>query len=455
MRVLIADDVPGVRRLLTMSLGDWGYEVVVCADGAEALRILLDDDPPRLAVLDWRMPHVSGPEICRRIRQRAGTPYIYILLLTALGDEAHVVHGLQAGADDYLVKPFEARELRCRLAAGRRVLRLEAELVAGREALRVEAAHDSLTGLWNRRAIVETLERELARGARQGTAVAVIMADLDHFKRINDSHGHPAGDAVLREATRRMSGVVRAYDAIGRYGGEEFLVVCSGADERAAKLSAERLRQSMEREPFEVGGTRITVTLSLGVASTGAAGETDALALIQAADAALYRAKRGGRNRVEVASDRPAESPVAPGPEASHPVGDAEASTDEPPAPLVVVADDDPEIRELLCEALQEAGFRTLAAADGEQALELALEQQPALIVLDVMMPNLDGYTTLTRLRGHPATRDVPVIVLTGQSHPLYRTLSLGVGAMAHMTKPFVPRQLTDLAQRLLGERPA
>jgi diguanylate cyclase (GGDEF)-like protein len=297
MRVLIADDDPISRRLLEATLGRIGHEVVAVADGLEAIRLMSQPDSPRLAILDGMMPGADGLAVCRAIRQGKG-PYVYILLLTARDRHEDMLAGLDAEADDFLKKPFDAVELRARLRSGERVLALQQHLLDAQEALRHEATHDRLTGLWNRAMIVDQLEREIARAHRQKEPLSVLMADLDHFKSVNDTYGHAAGDVVLREAGIRMVGVPRRYDLIGRYGGEEFLMLVPGCDLPAAALVADRIREAVAAAPIKAGENELRVTVSLGVACTSS-GHTTAATLLQAADEALYRAKAAGRNRVE------------------------------------------------------------------------------------------------------------------------------------------------------------
>jgi two-component system, cell cycle response regulator len=299
MRILIAEDDKVSRRLLEVHLGKWGYEVVSACDGNEAWRILDSGAAPRLAILDWMMPGLDGSELCRRVRLAGKEPYTYIILLTALSGEENLCAGMDAGADDYLTKPLRVNELRVRLRAGRRIVDLQDELIAARESLRVKAAHDPLTGLWNHEEIISNLQRELARGRRAGNPVGVIMADIDHFKQVNDRFGHMAGDAVLRALADKMLLRMRSYDAVGRYGGEEFLIVLPGCDGENLAALAERLRWSICSVPVDTPEGDIPVTLSLGTV-VSRVGECDAGALIRAADQALYRAKSLGRNRVEV-----------------------------------------------------------------------------------------------------------------------------------------------------------
>jgi two-component system, cell cycle response regulator len=307
MDILIADDDPVSCRLLQVSLGHAGYRVATVTDGKEALRALEKPHCPRLVVLDWMMPGMDGVDICRVVRKQAREPYIYIILLTAKGQQEEIIEGLEAGADDYITKPFDLQELKARLRAGKRILELQEQLFAASEQLRVQATHDSLTGLLNRKAIVEILDRELVRSLRQGTEFSVIMADVDHFKSINDTYGHATGDEVLREAARRMQASIRPYDSVGRYGGEEFLFVGPGCGVDGAAELAERLRRCIESAPIQTADVAISATMSLGfsVAPTDAKLAVD---LLHAADAALYSAKNNGRNRVEGSPHVPAKT---------------------------------------------------------------------------------------------------------------------------------------------------
>ncbi|WP_020586235.1 GGDEF domain-containing response regulator [Desulfobacter curvatus] len=301
MRILIAEDDPVSRRLLEAKLHKWGYDVVVTCNGDEAWEAFQAENAPRLAILDWMMPEVDGIEICRRMRRKASGLYTYIILLTTLYQDEDIVTGMEAGADDYITKPFKANELRVRLRAGRRIIELQKELIEARDALREKATRDSLTGLWNHEEIIRILREQLSRAERERGAVSIIMADLDHFKKVNDIHGHMAGDSVLRLTAKRMLSLMRDYDYIGRYGGEEFLVVLPGCDKRHAERIAERLCQVIGSKNMDIPEGMIPVTISLGVATTYKGQNSNANALVQAADIALYRAKENGRNRVEMA----------------------------------------------------------------------------------------------------------------------------------------------------------
>jgi two-component system, cell cycle response regulator len=301
MKVLVADDDITGRSLVSRWVRGWGYEVVTASDGDEALFALESDSSVQLAVLDWMMPGVSGPEICRTVREKFTGRYIYIVLLTGKSESDDTVLGLEAGADDYMTKPCNPKELEARLRSGKRIVDLERALVRVQEQLSHEAAHDALTGLLNRRAIFEELEREMVRGQRTAQPLSVILFDVDHFKHVNDTFGHPAGDEVLRTIPARTHNALRSYDRAGRYGGEEFLIVLSNCPEAAALGAAERVRKNLESTPIIHGGQELRVTVSLGVASTQTSNEHNAISLIKAADRALYRAKRSGRNRALVA----------------------------------------------------------------------------------------------------------------------------------------------------------
>ncbi len=299
MRILIADDDPVSRRLLERTLKQLGHEVDVVNDGPDAVTALLKPDAPRMAILDWEMPGADGLVVCRVVRQRTG-PYIYVIMLTSRDRREDIVAGLDSGADDFLTKPFDVMELRARLRSGGRVLELQEGLLAAQEALRIQATSDDLTGLSNRRVVLEQLDRELRRARHEKKPLSVALADLDHFKAINDQYGHAAGDAVLRQVARCMQLELREYDCIGRYGGEEFFFVLPGCDDEAARVAMERVRSRVAATPAHWNGQLLPITISVGISWTNPEGQS-AIELADTADEALYRAKGAGRNCVEVA----------------------------------------------------------------------------------------------------------------------------------------------------------
>jgi two-component system cell cycle response regulator len=301
VKILIADDESVSRRMLHALLAKWGYEVVSAEDGDAAWEVLKTPDAPRMALLDWMMPGQNGVDVCRTLRKQRPEPYTYILLLTARDSKDGVVEGLESGADDYLTKPFNPQELKARIRVGLRLLDLEDNLVQAREAMRFKAMHDALTGVWNRGAILESLDREVWRSRREGISLGVLIADLDHFKSINDTHGHQVGDAVLRDVSKGMKTNVRPYDSVGRYGGEEFLILLPGCNGSEAREKAERLREAISGAPIATSAGDLKVTMSIGGAATADWPQQTPDQILQMADAALYRAKRDGRNRTAMA----------------------------------------------------------------------------------------------------------------------------------------------------------
>jgi two-component system cell cycle response regulator len=297
MDILIADDSAVSRRLLEVELLKWGYRVISASSGTEAWEILKQPEAPKLVILDWMMPGLSGPEVCRMVRNNANDHYTYILLVTSKSEKEDLIAGMESGADDYLVKPFDQNELKVRLGPGLRIIQLQNELLKAQEALRVQATRDSLTQLWNRRAIFDILAKELSRCQREKVPLGLAIGDLDRFKAINDSYGHMTGDAVLTEVAGRMQHTVRPYDAIGRYGGEEFLLVLPGCNEETTLAAAERMRDYVQHRPVELAGLSLNVTASFGATSLMGDVYSTPEILIRIADRALYQAKKHGRNR--------------------------------------------------------------------------------------------------------------------------------------------------------------
>jgi two-component system cell cycle response regulator len=299
--VLVADDDALGRAMLESCLRKWQLNVVTAKDGLYAWHELQKETCPNLIILDWMMPGISGVELCRRIRARKAAYYPYVLLLSSRDAKQDIVEGLDAGADDYLAKPIDTNELRARIRVGSRILGLQNELLRKEEEQRFEALHDKLTGLWNRAAIMGFMDRETERAQRRGESIGVLMMDLDHFKAINDTHGHQAGDAVLREVGRRLVKGIRGYDWAARYGGEEFLVLMCNCNAEVLAACAERLREAIGAEPIRVDDMEIPVTVSVGAALSSSGHSLTGDHLVSIADAALYRAKNNGRNRVELA----------------------------------------------------------------------------------------------------------------------------------------------------------
>jgi two-component system cell cycle response regulator len=299
MKILIAEDDSVSRLLMQRTLEKFGYDVVLAEDGRTAVEILSQHDGPRLALINWMMPKLDGLDLCREVRsaQRDGA-YVYILLITSRQDAEDVVAGLEAGADDYITKPFHPAVLRARLHTGRRILSLEETLVQAREEMRFKATHDALTSLWNRASILSKARSELRRSATEARPFSLLLCDIDHFKLVNDNHGHLVGDVVLEEVARRLISSVRDYDTVGRYGGEEFLIVLGDCDENRLRARAEQIRTAVASLPIQVGNVELSISISIG-AMMHCRPESDIPleSILSQADTALYNAKAEGRNR--------------------------------------------------------------------------------------------------------------------------------------------------------------
>ena len=307
--ILLAEDDPVTRMLMTRFLKKAGYEVQAVGDGNEALDHMTRRYYPIL-VTDWEMPGMDGIDLCKAVRNLQLDGYVYALLLTARNAKEHIIAGLEAGADDYLIKPVHEPELIARLNTGRRILALEHSLRAANERNRILSITDALTGAFNRRYLMDQLPRELERCRRYGTPLSVIMCDVDHFKQVNDVNGHAAGDDVLQQFAARIQKSIRSTsDWLARLGGEEFLIVLPETDYEGAVLVAEKIREIVGGASFMTRGGDVQVTASFGGASTEQQGPDLALkveALLRTADECLYRSKETGRNRT-TAVEIPAE----------------------------------------------------------------------------------------------------------------------------------------------------
>ena len=305
-RLMLVDDDSVSRSVLSRQLSARGYEIMEADSGGSALRVLTQPNAPRMAVVDWNMGTINGPELCRILRGRS--PYVYVVLTTAREGRRPLVEAMNSGADGYIQKPVDVDELEAWLVAGQRIVELQDGLLKAHAELERRATHDALTGIRNRGSMLEILGRELRRSIRTKSATGIVLFDVDHFKRVNDTHGHPVGDEVLVEFAARCARAVRDYDVVGRYGGEEFLLVLPGGSLPDAAAVGSRLLDSISRRPFKTASGELVVTASAGAASTGQ-GYSDVDALIAAADAALYEAKRAGRARLHVAAE--ADSPAS------------------------------------------------------------------------------------------------------------------------------------------------
>lgn len=297
--ILVVEDHPASRSLLRNCLEKGGYRVSTAGNGKEALSALTQQYHP-MVVADWMMPEMNGLELCQAIRGHHFDGYVYILLLTAKDSKADIVTGLDAGADDYLTKPFDADELMARLRAGKRILDLEKALKKASDEIMIMTITDCLTGAYNRRYLMERLPQELNRAMRYAHPLSVIMADIDDFKQINDRYGHQAGDLTLKKCVESFKGSVRnEVDWVARYGGEEFVIVLPETDLQGAYVVGERLRNLVSQEIIEQAGKEIHITASFGLSACDPSEtEKSPESLIGDADGYLYQAKREGKNRV-------------------------------------------------------------------------------------------------------------------------------------------------------------
>jgi two-component system, cell cycle response regulator len=296
MVVLISDDDLTTRTLLAGVLENNGYEVVKTACGIEALTVLNQPEAPQLVVLDWMMPGMDGLQVVEKVRSGKSDQPPYIILLTAKTEKSSIITGLDRGADDYLTKPFDTGELLARVGVGRRFVEMREALVESRKALEYQATHDPLTGMLNRRATLEQLQKEINRAARHGGSIAVGMCDIDNFKVVNDRFGHQTGDEILAGFSSTLMESLREYDTVGRIGGEEFLVITPMRPGSGYRTVFERLLTTVAARRIPTRSGFLSITVSIGVACAKPATSVDML--LEAADSALYKAKEDGRNRV-------------------------------------------------------------------------------------------------------------------------------------------------------------
>ncbi len=300
MRILIAEDSHTCRLILSGTLREQGYDVVDTVNGVQALNMLLSPGAPRLAILDWMMPEMDGLEVVKRVRKQTTVHPPYIIMLTSRSNKKDIIVGLDAGANDYLGKPFDPSELLARVEVGRRMVELQDALIESREKLSYQATHDPLTGIFNRRAVLERLSEKFFQSESSQDILAAGICDIDHFKLINDTFGHQTGDELLCGLTKFLCKYFSHSDHIGRIGGEEFLIVTQAKTQEEIKHKFNKCCQLISHTKFETRAGALSIYVSMGVASTKDLNSVDEL--LSAADAALYQAKYQGRNRVNYAN---------------------------------------------------------------------------------------------------------------------------------------------------------
>ena len=303
-RILVVDDHPDNIELLKARLEARGYEIETAEDGEEALRKVFER-PPHLVLLDVMMPRMDGFEVVRRIKANTEIPFVPVIMQTALDSTQDIVEGLNAGADDYITKPLNFAELEARVKSLLRIKALqesleerERQLEEINEKLQRMSMTDGLTGIANRRALEEKLKDMFEHSLRLHEPLSIVMCDIDRFKSVNDTYGHQAGDDVLKQFAQVLHHEAREIDKVGRYGGEEFMLLLPGTVLDAAVTFAERVRHCIESHTFEFEGGSLKRTMSCGVAAWPHPKIQQTDGLIKAADDALYVAKKTGRNRV-------------------------------------------------------------------------------------------------------------------------------------------------------------
>jgi diguanylate cyclase (GGDEF)-like protein len=300
LKILVADDSAVYRKLVEQTLSDDNHKVIFAKNGREALE-LYAQHAPALVITDWTMPDIGGLELCKKIRQDFQQHFAHIILLTSNTDKEQVVEGLAGGADDYLTKPFHQGELRARVNVGLRVVELHRQVQAKNRQLEEMALTDPLTGLANRRAIDIWITRQLSAAARHDFPIWVAICDLDHFKKVNDTYGHEAGDMVLKTFAQILKSNTRQSNICGRHGGEEFLNIITHVERDNSVIAFERIRKQMENQKFTFNNQTFSVTTSMGIAGFRGTRPPAFADLLAQADEALYSAKHKGRNRIEYA----------------------------------------------------------------------------------------------------------------------------------------------------------
>jgi len=438
-RVLLVDDdeivIEHLRELITAA----GFEVATASNGAGALAELKRQFAP-IVIMDRNMPGMDGIEVTRAIRDSQFPGYVYIMLCTAHDSEEEILTGLKAGADDYISKRVSGTQLLARLATARRILSLEHSLKLVIEERRRMAMTDSLTGAHNRRYFMSQMRRELKRARKSGGDLSLLICDIDHFKHINDRHGHAAGDEVLVEFVRRIQeNLTREDDWCARLGGEEFAIALPHTPMAGAALVAEKIRHEVAAAAMSTSAGPIEVTVSVGATGLSAfkdPGSATAEELLKRADECLYTSKNHGRDRVTLDG--------VP----------AEAKSGIKPLKSLLYVDDDADIREIVEMSLSLGGdLKVLTSDGGERALVKMRVEKPDLVVLDVMMPGMDGPALLKRMRADPDLARIPVIFMTAKARQNEGGQLRELSAIGVIAKPFDPMTLGQQVRALWEAR--
>jgi len=454
-RVLIVDDDPAALRLLKRHLQLAGIDVLTARDGREAMHVALWQ-APSIVIADWEMPVMDGVQLCRQLREHEGIGFVYTIILTANDEQGRVVEALDAGADDYLVKPFAPEELLARLRAGQRIVNLEAnlaqrnrqvfkynaKLAITNETLAQLATTDELTGLINRRAGMARLHELWSSSRRYGEPLSYVVLDIDHFKNCNDTYGHGVGDIVLKRVADIFRKTSRLSEVVCRFGGEEFLIICPKSVARMAGAGAERVRQAVESLIVKTDAGDLRVTISAGVAEmTKSMVSPDHL--LRVADQALYLAKRSGRNRVVVSGDDQVLSRTRRQRATSASDTATTEASDDPIAKTrtAVVVDEHQADRYACRRLLEEEGFSVIESV-GRNAVSLVGLHQPDLVIVNTTQQELDGATIARLVRSNPATNHVPILMTGAVAQGSDIEAGLECDVDEFIAKPFNPTEL-------------
>ncbi len=453
-RILVVDDDPTNRMVLGRSLVRAGYEVLTANDGPEAVAAAREQDPD-LILLDVMMPGQTGWEVCAVLKADTQTAGIPVIFVTSAAETGQILQGFSVGGCDYVTRPFTVDEVIARVSVHIRLRQAEEELreknrqlqdladqLAGINVELAESSRrDPLTKLLNRASWAESMATEHLRYTRYGCPYSVIMVDLDHFKAFNDSRGHQAGDECLRQVARALESACRQGDRVGRYGGEEFVILTPETPIEAAIGLAERIRKNVWSlaiaHPASPTANRVTASLGAAASSPG-----DWEEVVKRADEALYVAKRAGRNMVygdvrtlPVSAQNRVRIPMVP--------ADTCPGAQPHDAISVLVVDDEPANRTLCRACLARAGYRVFEAEDGQAALAAVRQHRPDVILMDVMMPQVDGLECTRRLKDDPDTRDIPIIIVSALAGGRDIAAGLEAGADEYLTKPIRTTELT------------